>query len=304
MSATGIGSAGSKVILLGEHGVVHGIDALVVGMDKGVRAHVTESDTLSVEIAEWSVRVSAANERASSLETSLMDALVRMFDALGLRDVHLSFNVHAAIPSQAGLGASASLGLACARAMLDYLGLTCAEKRLFDAVLAFENVFHHNSSGVDIRAVSRTGCGIYNRHRGYESLAAAVPPLMVVHSGAPGATGQTVRQFANRLTHDTTGPDHLQRMGELVAAGRVALETRDYNALGGWMNEAHQLLAWFGVSSDGLNGVCEIARRAGARGAKLTGGGGGGCAVVLLPDEGERGRYERVFHEAGYSVVM
>jgi mevalonate kinase len=304
MDSAGIGRAGSKVILLGEHGVVHGVDALVVGMDRGIRVEAGASDRLHVNIPAWSVNLGAGDCPISSLEADLTDALLRMFARLNLGDTPLTFNVNAVIPSRAGLGASASLGVACARAALNFFGAECAEEQLFDAVLAFENVFHHNSSGVDIRAVLRRGVGIYNRHRGYDSLEAALPALMVVHSGAPGATARTVQQFAQRLMHDKRGTEHLHRMGELVAAGEMALRERDYTALGDCMNEAQQLLTWFGVSSDGLKDICDIAIRAGAPGAKLTGGGGGGCAVALLPDEGDRARFGRLFHQAGYSVVM
>ena len=47
------------------------------------------------------------------------------------------------------------------------------------------------------------------------------------------------------------------------------------------MRANHVLLRRLGISTPAIDVMCELARSAGAHGAKLTGGGGGGCVVAL-----------------------
>ncbi|MBN2528738.1 MAG: mevalonate kinase [Deltaproteobacteria bacterium] len=291
------GHAGSKVILLGEHGVVHGTDALVVGLQTGLSATATQADEFSVSIPDWSL----SNR---DILQKLCEAFGRMFDILECRGARIAFKVNADIPSRAGLGASASLGMACARATCGLLNLDADEELIFNAVLSFENVFHHNSSGVDIRAVARTGCGVYHRKRGYQPLAAPIPSLMVIHSGAPGATRDTVLKFERRLQTHRLASSQLKRIQDMVRVGVDALMSKDTAALGKAMNEVQDALCWFDMSTDALDHICQLALNAGALGAKLTGGGGGGCAIALLAEEGQREEMKRKFADAGYRVVM
>ncbi|MFN7699797.1 MAG: mevalonate kinase, partial [Deltaproteobacteria bacterium] len=61
----------------------------------------------------------------------------------------------------------------------------------------------------------------------------------------------------------------------------------------------HTLLAGWGVSTDGLDAMCERARREGALGAKLTGGGGGGCMIALVRDDAGAAVVRRALAEMG-----
>ena len=54
--------------------------------------------------------------------------------------------------------------------------------------------------------------------------------------------------------------------------------------LGYIMDEAHEVLSSLAVSSPELDRLVAAARRAGAAGAKLTGGGRGGCMIALVAD--------------------
>jgi mevalonate kinase len=51
------------------------------------------------------------------------------------------------------------------------------------------------------------------------------------------------------------------------------------------MNINHALLYGVGVSNESLECLINAARKAGALGAKLTGGGGGGCMIALGKNE-------------------
>jgi mevalonate kinase len=89
-----------------------------------------------------------------------------------------------------------------------------------------------------------------------------------------------------RVATATAGsPDdaRLRELAELTDRGTVALQGGKLDELGTAMNRAHELLAGLGVSTPLLDGLCQIARDAGAHGAKLTGAGGGGAVIAIAP---------------------
>ena len=53
------------------------------------------------------------------------------------------------------------------------------------------------------------------------------------------------------------------------------------------MNRAHELLGELGVSTPLLDALCDVARKLGAYGAKLTGAGGGGSVIAIAPRDKE-----------------
>ena len=73
----------------------------------------------------------------------------------------------------------------------------------------------------------------------------------------------------------------------LVLQAVSALQDRDVAALGELMNVCQGLLNALQVSTPELEQLIGIARRAGAVGAKLTGGGGGGAMIALCQDNAD-----------------
>ncbi len=67
------------------------------------------------------------------------------------------------------------------------------------------------------------------------------------------------------------------------------------------MNVCHGLLNALEVSTPELENMIDIARVAGAGGAKLTGAGGGGSIVALCP--GKVDEVARALRHAGYNVI-
>ncbi len=67
------------------------------------------------------------------------------------------------------------------------------------------------------------------------------------------------------------------------------------------MNVCQGLLNALGVSTPELERMVDIARKAGAAGAKLTGAGGGGSIVAVCP--GTVVQVVAALHAAGYSTI-
>jgi mevalonate kinase len=80
--------------------------------------------------------------------------------------------------------------------------------------------------------------------------------------------------------------------GSIAQTARRFIESGRPAELGPLMDENHAILREMGVSCPELETLVEAARRAGARGAKLSGGGRGGNMLALV----ETGQVEPVLH--------
>lgn len=265
MSArTGVGWAGGKLILCGEHAVVYGQPAIAFGVDLGTTVRLRE-------------RPGPSTLRGLPPEPLLLRAVYEVVEREGVE-----LEVETALPVGRGMGSSASLAVALVRAWRALRGLPQASPaETFDAALPVETVFHHNPSGLDVAVAARGGVLRYVR---------ATPPLLsplpcpswqvvVLDTGKAGPTGALVSGVgAQRPGIDPL----LERIGALVDEAAGCLN--DPPALGALLDENHALLRQIGVSTDQLDRLTALARANGAHGAKLSGAGGGGVVLALVDD--------------------
>lgn len=276
--------AGGKVILLGEHAVVYGSPAIVVGLKLGAEAHARPDAVASLDLGGQRHELRGGNELRA--DNAAEPELSRAFRALlgALEAPPARARAELAIPAGAGLGASAALGVAIARAVAGATRSTGAG--ITAAALAWENVFHGNASGVDTAAAEHGGCLWFQRGVGTTPLSAAAPLRLAIAQVEPGASTRVmVEAVAGRHRADPQGVElRMRAIAQLVERARGALAKGHLGELGELMNDNHELLRALGVSTPRLEQARTMALRAGAFGAKLTGAGGGGCVVALVDD--------------------
>jgi mevalonate kinase len=273
-----------KIILLGEHAVVYGYPALAAALDRGVTMAPVATPAggpLRLDIRTWGVAVTAGDDHPVGR------SLAAIADALDVGRPPLSLIGDAQVPHGAGLGSSAALAVAVARALCTYAKRPLDVATLTRAADASETLVHGRPSGVDVALAIAGGTGVFRRSTGLTPLA-GVPPLRVLvgASGAPRSTAEMIERVA-ASTGSLRDDPRLRELGALTDAGTAALLAADLATLGGAMNRAHVLLADLGVSIPQLDMLCETAREAGAHGAKLTGAGGGGAVIAIAPRDRE-----------------
>jgi mevalonate kinase len=276
MTCVGFG----KIILLGEHAVVYGYPALAAALDRGVTIAPVATPAggpLRLELRVWNVAVAAGDDHP------VARSLAAVADALGAGRPPLSLIGDAQIPPGAGLGSSAALAVAVARAVLTHLHRPVDLAALTRAAGASEALVHGRPSGVDVALAIAGGVGVFRRATGLVPLT-GVPPLRVLvgPSGAPRSTAAMIDRVAE-TTGGRSDDARLRELGALTDTATAALRAGDRPALGAAMDRAHGLLADLGVSTPALDALCEAARAAGASGAKLTGAGGGGAVIAVAP---------------------
>jgi mevalonate kinase len=270
-SATGTGRAFGKVILFGEHAVVYGVPALAAGISKGVRAtaQAAKDDEL------W------LNDRRLEGDHELYQALRKLRGSLAVPAASLSLRVE--LPLGAGLGSSAAMAVASARALGELHRSTVSEREVFAAAQAWERVFHGNPSGIDVAAAQAMGLIAFSRGEEPQSAPFSGHLYLAVAQAGPPASTKTMVEGVARI--QKRNPEQfsktLEAISSLVHNARVLLRQGDQAAVGKLMDLNQMLLSGWMLSTEEIETACAVARHSGALGAKLTGAGGGGCVVAL-----------------------
>jgi len=286
------GSACGKVILLGEHAVVYGVPAIVLGIDRGATAHASEpSPSAGQATAARSQLTLGETERVTDDGASdVARAFAAVLRACAVtRPVRVE--VATELPAGAGLGCSAALGVAIVRALDAWEGRSPASPGdAAERAMAWEKVFHGNPSGIDAAAAARGGCLLYQRMSGglhLNEIALTQPlTLAIGHSGVSSSTREMVDLVARlKARNEEAVKRSFEAIESLVQNARLALEAGDHVGLGKLMDLNQVLLSGLMVSTEEIETMCRLARDAGALGAKLTGSGGGGCVVALVRED-------------------
>ncbi len=286
-SIGGRGQGRGKVILFGEHAVVHGRPAIACALDRGATARVTKARDLPLRISHPQGVIEDSPQ--------LWRALDALFAVFGADASQWSIEIDIAIPVGVGLGSSAAMAVAVARAMADALNLQGpeAERLIEQAASASESAIHGTPSGIDQRAAM--GDDFFSFARRPED-APSVTPIVAAPStwvvapvAPPSSTADMVDAVSSRHREQPELCDHIfDTIAEISHRGRTALQRGDRRAIGQLMNINQGLLNALGTSTPTLEEACHRAREAGALGAKLTGAGGGGCIIALAPTTGAR----------------
>lgn len=286
------GKGQGKVILLGEHAVVHDRPALAMTLDRGVSVTLT------------------GRPRPPELDPRALEAFRQMADQAGVPDVHVT--TQADLPVGAGLGSSAAFCVAAAQALLRWEGQDPQQADVLWLAAIGEAVFHGNPSGIDAALAARPPGTLLRFEKGSPPKISLLPsptpagvPLVIADTGDRSSTVDQVaavdallnESWKSRLAIGAL----LDVLEALVDTAPGFLAQSNWHALGKSLDAAQSILVRLGVSTSRIDLACQIARDAGALGAKLTGGGGGGCIIALAPPE-VAPAVKKALREAGFPV--
>jgi mevalonate kinase len=276
----GRGFGHGKVILLGEHAVVYDQPALAAGLSLGIHAEVKAGTGRLT--APVSSQLDARAGDGSAMGQALAAILESLQAGERLQAGDVDVRLEGELPPRAGLGSSAAVSIAIARAVAQARG--CSAEAAQAAASDAEVIFHGTPSGIDLAAASSGGVGRFQRGRGWQTIPVLQSMTLCVGlSGKPRDTRAQV-ESVRRLRERTPAVDGvITTLGALVVAGEHALKVGDIDELGRLFDVAHGLLSALRVSSAELDALVHAARSAGAVGAKLTGAGGGGAVIALAP---------------------
>lgn len=188
------------------------------------------------------------------------------------------------IPLSSGLGASAALCVGMGR-WFQYLGYVAREE-LFSFSRQLEDMFHGESSGVDI-AVAIAGHGLlFRRDKDPQILVNHLKPkLYLSSSGTSGKTSDCVTRVKALLERDPQLGAEIDQ--EMIRSSEMALKALEMEGEAGMqmladaMTKARSCFERWGLAEGHLQEQMVKLLEAGARSVKPTGSGGGGYILSL-----------------------
>lgn len=272
----------AKWILAGEHAVLRGSPALAFPLlSRGLKLEYTPS--------EQALSVDFLGQHGAELKLLFYGVIENAMAQLKVTEALKGhFRIESALPVGAGLGASAALCGAIGRWCSGQGWI--AENEVYEFSRKLEDLFHGESSGVDL-AVSLSAQGIRFVRGGDRIPLKPVwwPQLYLSYSGARGMTSECVSKVKRFMVeHPEKGAELDGRMAEAVEMCEQALKDSSSTAwetLRRAINIASSCFEEWGLSGGDLGNHLQDLRLAGASAVKPTGSGGGGYALSLWDKE-------------------
>ncbi len=302
--AARLGCGFGKVILLGEHAVVYGSHAIAAPVPLAIQAKVEDaSEGVHMLIPAWGVEKKLVRGRAADF---VEESLNLMLERLGLGGRAMRIEVFPRIPRAMGMGASAAVAVAVVRALDKHFALKLTDSQVNDLAYASETLAHGSASGIDNTMATYGRFILFRRGEPPLERELSVPkpiPIVLGLSGVESLTAKMVARVRSAWQRNEALYTRIFREIDALTLQAVqAIEAYDLPQLGELMNINQGLLNALQVSSPEIEQLVQIARDAGALGAKITGGGGGGSMVALAPDQAPA--VAAAMERAGYQAIV
>ncbi len=275
-----------KWILAGEHSVLRGCQAIAFPV-YGKHLALTWSKAGAFSSSFGGDRGQEFQLLFSGVFDRALEILNRPGD-LRLKRGH--FHVDSTLPVGAGLGASAALAVAVGRWFVSEGAI--AESRLFEFCREIENLFHGESSGVDVAVAIESRGLLFSRQGGFTAFDPEWQPNWYIsYSGARGITSECVTKVKQLIAKDADRGEKLDlKMRQAVGLAHESLMQKAASADDARVRFEKLVAAiklsatcfddW-GLSNGELGRHMAWLSSSGAAAVKPTGSGGGGFALSL-----------------------
>jgi len=280
-----IASAPAKIILFGEHFVVHGTKAILAAIDKRVTvtSSFTENKTIKVnsELGTLEVPMSSSHEEVKSEFRPFIYLANKMINSH--QDVNgLEITINSDIPIGVGLGSSSACCVAAAGSIFGLFKEWSSEEILKISIEAEKTIFP-DTSGADCTVCTYGGMIEYPSVEKIDNTFDL--NLLIANSMIPHNTKHSVEQVNKIKENDEERFSQLCDLEtKLIDEVITAMKNNDSTTFGLKMSENQKYLEEIQVSYDTLRDMISYLKEI-SLGTKITGAGDGGCIIALVKDE-------------------
>lgn len=299
-----IGYGSGKVILFGDHFVVHREPALVLSLPLQTRVDVVPF--VGNFVIDDRPKHPGYVAYKQDLYEKMADIITTFFGVGKTYSFHLSGNLPV---TSGGIGASAATAVGISRSLQSITGRHLRTNQIMEIALAGERAVHGNPSGVDTTAAALDGVLLFQKEEFilfHQKIISNKPalPLLLVDSKKITNVKETIA-YVSVLSQQENNlwERSVLEYQEIFTQAIRALYDKNVEQIGNLFNRNHNVLAQLGLSCCHVEQVRQIADSKGALGAKVTGACRGGLVLVLGRSEAHVAEMAHFFQELDYFVI-
>jgi mevalonate kinase len=304
------GKGFAKIILFGEHFVVYGLPGIVSGMDKYVEVDaekIKDSDDIVFDDKIFQEKVSM-KEQPEHIKSKLFHAMFD--DELDITKKGVKIVINGTATPGSGMGYSAALCVAMARAMSDFSGSDWKDDKVNEVAYKGEKISHGNPSGID-NTCATYGTLVWFEKNMEGGLNKAKPFkcgktlfLVIADTGVKHDTKEAVANVRKlKEANESDFKKYFSDVKKIVTTARKELQYGGIEQVGKLMNENQELLRKIGVSCKEAEEIIKIAEYENAIGAKVTGAGYGGNVIILCENESHQDKIITTLATKNYNAI-
>ena len=280
-----IASAPGKIILFGEHFVVHGTKAILAAIDKRVTvtSTFTENKTIKVnsQLGTIEVPISSSHEEVKSEFRPFVYLANKIINS-EQNASGLEITIDSDIPIGVGLGSSSACCVAAAASISELFKELSSEEILKMSIEAEKTIFP-DTSGADCTVCTYGGMIEYPSIEKIDNTFDL--NLLIANSMIPHNTKNSVEKVNKFKENDEERFSQLCDLENgLIDEVVIAMKNNDATTFGLKMSENQKYLEEIQVSNDTLRDMISSLKKI-SLGTKITGAGDGGCIIALVKDE-------------------
>jgi len=280
-----IASAPAKIILFGEHFVVHGTKAILAAIDKRVTvtSTFTENKTIKVDsqLGTIEVPISSSHEEVKSEFRPFVYLANKIINS-EQNASGLEITIDSDIPIGVGLGSSSACCVAAAASISELFNELSSEEILKMSIEAEKTIFP-DTSGADCTVCTYGGMIEYPSVEKIDNTFDL--NLLIANSMIPHNTKNSVEKVNKFKENDEERFSQLCDLEtKLIDEVITAMKNNDATAFGLKMSENQKYLEEIQISNDTLRDMINSLKEI-SLGTKITGAGDGGCIIALVKDE-------------------
>lgn len=316
----------AKLILSGEHAVVHGYPALATAINRYLDTTVRFSSSVIFSLhlmgidSKRLLTLQALRQLKNKIRKRYQDfqsgtltirdvlenpielplfALINLIDRVKNKLPRgIDITTHSNIPVGCGMGSSAASVIGVTYALSQLLKINFTIEDYIKLSIESENLQHGYSSGLDIQTVYQGGCLRFEK--GTKEIRKIQHfPMQIIQTGQPqSTTGECVTHTTPYFKNSSIGKD----FGDITNALDQALQNTDIKPVVHCIRENHQLLRQIGVVPDKVHEfIMRVEKQQAA--AKICGAGsirGDAAGIVLVLSEED---ITPIATDFGYNVI-
>ena len=280
-----IASAPGKIILFGEHFVVHGTKAILAAIDKRVTvtSTFTENKTIKVnsQLGTIEVPISSSHEEVKSEFRPFVYLANKIINS-EQNASGLEITIDSDIPIGVGLGSSSACCVAATASISELFNELSSEEILKMSIEAEKTIFP-DTSGADCTVCTYGGMIEYPSVEKIDNTFDL--NLLIANSMIPHNTKNSVEKVNKFKENDEERFSQLCDLEtKLIDEVITAMKNNDATTFGLKMSENQKYLEEIQISNDTLRDMISSLKEI-SLGTKITGAGDGGCIITLVKDE-------------------